>query len=40
MCPNDALRKGEEVVQVIEENCIDCGICLTECPQEAIRSAV
>jgi ferredoxin len=40
MCPNDALRKGDETVQLVEENCIDCGICVPECPSEAIRSGV
>ena len=36
VCPVDAFREGETQVVVSPEDCIDCGVCISECPEGAI----
>lgn len=35
-CQIKAIEEHEDVYQIIQENCIGCGLCLTTCPAEAI----
>lgn len=39
VCPVDAFREGPNQVVVDPNVCIDCGVCISECPQEAISSS-
>jgi ferredoxin len=36
VCPVDAFREGVNMVAIDPECCIDCGLCLPECPTGAI----
>jgi ferredoxin len=36
VCPVDAFREGEQMLFIDPEACIDCGLCVPECPVEAI----
>jgi Fe-S-cluster-containing hydrogenase component 2 len=36
MCPTQAIRVRDGKAGIIEEKCIDCGECITACPQNAI----
>lgn len=36
VCPTQAIRIREGVAKIIEEKCIDCGECITACPEGAI----
>lgn len=36
VCPVDAFREGEQMLYIDPETCIDCGLCVSECPVEAI----
>ena len=36
VCPVDAFREGEQMLYIDPETCIDCGLCVPECPVEAI----
>jgi hypothetical protein len=36
MCPTQAIRIRDGKAVIIEEKCIDCGECITVCPQNAI----
>jgi ferredoxin len=34
----DAFHVGETQVVIDPEECIDCGVCISECPEEAITT--
>ena len=36
VCPVDAFREGEQMLYIDPETCIDCGLCVPECPVAAI----
>lgn len=36
VCPTDAFREGENFLVIDPDVCIDCGVCVPECPVEAI----
>ena len=36
MCPVDAFREGPNFLVIDPEECIDCTLCVAECPAEAI----
>lgn len=35
-CPVDAFREGENFLVIAPDDCIDCALCVPECPVEAI----
>jgi ferredoxin len=39
VCPVAAFREGPTQVVVDPNACIDCGVCISECPQGAISSS-
>lgn len=36
VCPVDCFYEGENMLVIDPEACIDCGVCVVECPAEAI----
>ena len=38
VCPVDCFYEGENMLVIHPDECIDCGVCEPECPQEAITS--
>ena len=38
VCPVDCFYEGENMLVINPEECIDCGVCVPECPAEAIFS--
>ncbi|GDX35696.1 ferredoxin [Alphaproteobacteria bacterium] len=36
VCPVDCFFEGENMLVIDPEACIDCGVCVPECPAEAI----
>lgn len=38
VCPMDCFYKGENMLGINQEECIDCGACEYECPNNAIKS--
>ena len=38
VCPVDAFREGPNVLAIHPGDCIDCTLCVPECPVEAIYS--
>lgn len=36
-CPVDCFYEGENMLVIHPDECIDCGVCLPECPIEAIK---
>lgn len=36
VCPVDAFREGENFLAIDPEECIDCTLCVPECPVDAI----
>lgn len=36
VCPVDCFYEGENMLVINPEECIDCGVCVPECPIEAI----
>lgn len=36
VCPVDAFREGPNFLVIDPDACIDCGVCVPECPVEAI----
>ncbi len=36
VCPVDAFREDEKMLVVDPDTCIDCGVCIPECPETAI----
>ena len=37
VCPVDCFYEGENMLVIHPDECIDCGVCVPECPIEAIR---
>ncbi|MGD9525403.1 ferredoxin [Pseudonocardia sp.] len=38
-CPVDCIHEGERMLYIHPDDCIDCGACEPECPQDAIHLA-
>ena len=38
VCPVDCFHEGENMLVINPEECIDCDVCVPECPVEAILS--
>lgn len=38
VCPVDCFYEGENMLVIHPEECIDCGVCVPECPVDAIQS--
>jgi ferredoxin len=38
ICPMDCFYEGENMLVIQPDDCIDCGICVAECPAGAIKS--
>src|SRR5215813_2045186 len=38
VCPVDCFYEGENMLVIHPDECIDCGVCVPECPAEAIVS--
>lgn len=38
VCPVDCFHEGEHMLAINPDICIDCGICIDECPVEAIET--
>lgn len=36
VCPTDAFRAGQNMLVISPDDCIDCAVCVPECPVEAI----
>lgn len=36
VCPVDCFYEGENMLVIDPDECIDCGVCVPECPAEAI----
>lgn len=36
VCPVDCFYEGENMLVINTDECIDCGVCVSECPEEAI----
>jgi len=36
VCPVDAFREGKNMLVIDPDECIDCAVCVPECPVEAI----
>ncbi|MDH5753158.1 MAG: ferredoxin family protein [Deltaproteobacteria bacterium] len=36
VCPVEAFHEGETMVYINPETCIDCDVCVSQCPVEAI----
>ena len=39
VCPVDCFREGENFLVIDPEECIDCSLCVPECPADAIYAA-
>ncbi len=37
VCPVDCFYEGELMLVINPDECIDCGVCVSECPVEAIK---
>ena len=37
VCPVDCIYEGDEMVYINPDECIDCGLCESECPVNAIQ---
>lgn len=37
VCPVDCFYEGEDMLVINPEECIDCGVCIPECPIDAIQ---
>jgi len=37
ICPADAFHLGPNFIAINPQECVDCGLCLPECPEEAIQ---
>lgn len=38
VCPVDCFYEGENMVVINPAECIDCGVCVSECPANAIQA--
>jgi ferredoxin len=36
VCPTDSFHEGPDMLVINQEDCIDCGVCIPECPVDAI----
>jgi len=36
VCPAECFYEGEQMLYIHPDECIDCGLCAAECPQNAI----
>ena len=36
VCPTDAFHEGPNFLAIEPDDCIDCGVCVRECPVDAI----
>lgn len=36
VCPTDCFHEGPNFLVINPDNCIDCSLCVTECPADAI----
>jgi len=36
VCPVDCFYEGENMLVINPQECIDCGVCVPECPEDAI----
>ena len=39
VCPVDCIYEGKQQFYINPEECIDCGVCVPECPEKAIYPA-
>lgn len=39
VCPTDAFREGLNFLAIEPDDCIDCALCVPECPVDAIYAA-
>ena len=37
VCPTDAFREGPNFLVIAPDDCIDCNVCVAECPVGAIH---
>ncbi|WP_043611889.1 ferredoxin FdxA [Chromobacterium violaceum] len=37
VCPTDSFHEGPNMLAINPDDCIDCGLCVPECPIDAIR---
>ena len=37
VCPVDCFYEGENMLVIPPDECIDCGVCVPECPVDAIK---
>jgi ferredoxin len=40
VCPVDCFYEGEDMLVINPDECIDCGVCVPECPVDAIVADV
>lgn len=38
VCPVDCFREGPNMLVIDPDECIDCAVCIPECPVDAIRA--
>lgn len=38
VCPVDCFREGPDFLAIDPDECIDCAVCVPECPVDAIRA--
>jgi len=38
VCPVDCFREGKNMLVIDPDECIDCAVCIPECPVEAIKA--
>jgi len=38
VCPVDCFHEGPNFLVIDPEECIDCGLCVSECPAQAIKN--
>ncbi|RZI47779.1 ferredoxin family protein [Rickettsiales endosymbiont of Peranema trichophorum] len=38
VCPVNCFHEGENMLVINPDECIDCGVCVAECPAEAISA--
>lgn len=38
ICPVDCFHIGEHMLVISPDDCIDCGVCVLECPEQAIKA--
>ncbi len=38
VCPVGAFKEDEKILVIDPDTCIDCGVCISECPENAISN--